>query len=142
MIVQERQQQAAADKQGEVEQQLVAAYVEGICRQARCRQVVLDGYLDQREEERVRCKEGEEKCNVCSRAAGKEVAEEVEEDKDISDSEENSKENSKVGSSSGECATQTKQEERQQEFKQQQQAQRRPQQTLIGQQQQEFAEVE
>jgi RecQ family ATP-dependent DNA helicase len=142
MIVQEGQQRAAADKQGEVEQQLVAAYVEGICGQARCRRVVLDGYLDRREEERVRCEEGEEKCDVCSRAAGEEVAEEAEEDKDISDSEENSEENSEVGSSSGECATQTEQEERRQEFEQQQQARRGPRQTLMGQRQQEFAEVE
>jgi superfamily II DNA helicase RecQ len=78
MIVQEGQQRAAEDKQAEVEQQLVRAYVEGTNKTARCRWVVLDGYLDRREEERVVCEEGEEKCDVCRGADGEEEDEEVE----------------------------------------------------------------
>jgi superfamily II DNA helicase RecQ len=77
MIVQEGQQRAAEDKQAEVEQQLVRAYVEGTDETATCRRVVLDGYLDRREEERVVCKEGEEKCDVCRGADSKEEDEEV-----------------------------------------------------------------
>jgi hypothetical protein len=78
IIVQEGEQQAAKDKQAEAEQQLVRAYV-GIDKTATCRQVVLDRYLDRRETERVACKEGEEKCNVCRGADSAEDDEEVEE---------------------------------------------------------------
>jgi superfamily II DNA helicase RecQ len=78
MIVQEGEQRAAKDKQAEAEQQLVRAYV-GIDETATCRRVVLDGYLDRRETERVACEEGEEKCDVCRGADGAEDNEEVEE---------------------------------------------------------------
>jgi superfamily II DNA helicase RecQ len=77
MIVQEGQQRAAEDKQAEVEQQLVRAYVEGTDETATCRRVVLDRYLDRQEEERVVCEEGEEKCDVCRGADGEEEDEEV-----------------------------------------------------------------
>ena len=80
MIVQEGQQQAAEDKQAEVEQQLVRAYVEGTDKTATCRQVVLDRYLDRQEKEQVACKEGEEKCNVCREADSKEEEEDIEEE--------------------------------------------------------------
>jgi superfamily II DNA helicase RecQ len=40
IIVQEGEQRAAEDKQAEVEQQLVRAYVEGIDETATCRRVV------------------------------------------------------------------------------------------------------
>jgi hypothetical protein len=40
-------------------------YVEGVDGTVQCRRVVLDRYLDMRKRERVRYKEGEEKCNVC-----------------------------------------------------------------------------
>ncbi|KAI1663164.1 DEAD/DEAH box helicase [Pyrenophora tritici-repentis] len=60
MMVQDGEQRAADDKQGEAEQRLVRAYVEGIDEAATCRRIVLDGYLDRREAERARCEEGEE----------------------------------------------------------------------------------
>ncbi|KAI2474403.1 ATP-dependent DNA helicase Q5, partial [Pyrenophora tritici-repentis] len=63
MMVQDGEQRAADDKQGEAEQRLVRAYVEGIDEAATCRRVVLDGYLDRREAERARCEEGEESSN-------------------------------------------------------------------------------
>jgi superfamily II DNA helicase RecQ len=78
MIVQEGEQRAAEDEQTKAEQQLVRAYV-GIDETATCRRVVLDGYLDRRETERVVCEEGEEKCDVCRGADGAEDDEEVEE---------------------------------------------------------------
>ena len=80
IIMQEGEQQAAKDKQAEVEQQLVRAYVKGIDKTATCRQVVLDRYLDRREKEQVVCKEGEEKCNVCKGADSKEEDKEIEEE--------------------------------------------------------------
>jgi hypothetical protein len=109
IIVQEGQQQAAEDKQAEVEQQLVRAYVKGTNKTARCRQVVLDRYLDRQEEEQVVCKEGEEKCNVCRGADSKE------EDKEVG--EEDSK-GSKGGSSNKEDAdtVEAEQEEARQVF--------------------------
>jgi RecQ family ATP-dependent DNA helicase len=135
MIVQEGQQRAAEDKQAEVEQQLVRAYVEGTDETATCRRVVLDGYLDRREEERVVCEEGEEKCDVCRGADGEEEDEEVGEEES---------EGSEGGSSNEEDAdtVEAEQEEARQVFDQQQQARRGPRQTLIQQRQQEFADVE
>jgi superfamily II DNA helicase RecQ len=47
MIVQEGGQRAAEDRQAEVEQHLVRAYVESMDGTATCRRVVLDGYLSQ-----------------------------------------------------------------------------------------------
>jgi superfamily II DNA helicase RecQ len=64
IIVQEGEQRAAENKQTKVKQQLVQAYV-SIDETATCRRVVLDGYLDRRETERVVCEKGEEKCDVC-----------------------------------------------------------------------------
>ncbi|KAE8823003.1 hypothetical protein PTNB85_10182 [Pyrenophora teres f. teres] len=75
-MVQDGEQRAADDKQGEAEQRLVRAYVEGIDEAATYRRVVLDGYLDRREAERARCEEGEERYNVCIRADGEEIEEE------------------------------------------------------------------
>lgn len=132
MIVQEGQQRAAEDKQGEVEQQLVGAYVEGKGGTATCRRVVLDGYLDRREKERVGCEEGEEKCDVCRGTDGEGEGEgeaELEEDKDDSGDEE-------------ENTADVEREEMRQAFEDQQQARRGPRQTLIQQRQQEFADVE
>ncbi|KAI2476310.1 ATP-dependent DNA helicase recQ [Pyrenophora tritici-repentis] len=62
MMAQDGEQRAADDKQGEAEQRLVRAYVEGIDEAATCRRVVLDGYLDRREAERARG--NIESCNV------------------------------------------------------------------------------
>jgi superfamily II DNA helicase RecQ len=100
MIVQEGEQRAAEDKQAEAEQQLVRAYV-GIDETATCRRVVLDGYLDRRETERVVCEEGEEKCDVCRGADGAEEDEEIEEVEEASESGE-SVESSENGSSNEE----------------------------------------
>jgi superfamily II DNA/RNA helicase len=134
MIVQEGQQRAAEDKQAEVEQQLVRAYVEGMDETVTCRRAVLDGYLDRREEERVGCEEGEEKCDVC-RGADSEEEEEVEEEES---------QGGEGGSSNEEDAdtVEAEREEAQQVFNQQQQARRGPRQTLMQQRQQEFADVE
>ncbi|KAI8930521.1 hypothetical protein NX059_012133 [Plenodomus lindquistii] len=109
MVVQEGQQRAAEDKQGEVEQQLIQAYVEGIDGQAMCRRVVLDGYLDGRGEERVGCEAGEEKCDVCRRAGGEE-SEESEESEEEEEEEEEER-NGQGGSSSDEDAGRAEQEE-------------------------------
>ncbi|KAK7178083.1 hypothetical protein PSPO01_15863 [Paraphaeosphaeria sporulosa] len=65
MIVQEGAQRAAKDRQEEKEHALVRALV-GEGEGQRCRRAVLGGYLDRSEVERVGCKEGEEKCDVCS----------------------------------------------------------------------------
>ena len=64
MMVQDGDQRAAKDSQDEAEQALVRWYV-GESGAARCRRVVLHGYLDRREIERSGCKEGEERCDVC-----------------------------------------------------------------------------
>ena len=115
MIVQEGEQRAAEDKQAEVEQQLVRAYVEGIDETATCRRVVLDRYLDRREKERVVCEEGEEKCDVCRGADGEEEDEEESEEDE--------------GGSSNEEDTDTVEAEREEArrvFEQQQQARRGP----------------
>jgi hypothetical protein len=138
MIVQEGEQQAAEDKQTEAEQELVRAYV-SIDKTATCRQVVLDGYLDRQETERLACEEGEEKCNVCRRVDSAEHDEEVEE----------TSESSQDGSSNKEEMNRVKAErdkaerdEARQVFEQQQQKQRGPRQTIIQQRQQEFADIE
>ena len=64
IIVQEGAQHAAKDRQEEKEHALVRALV-GEGEAVRCRRVVMGGYLDRREAERVGCEEGEEKCDVC-----------------------------------------------------------------------------
>jgi superfamily II DNA helicase RecQ len=136
IIVQEGEQRAAEDKQAEVEQQLVRAYVEGKDETVICRRVVLDGYLDRREKERVGCEEGEEKCDVCRRADNEE---EDEEEIEAEESEEDE------GGSSNEEDTGTVEAEREEArrvFEQQQQARRGPRQTLTQQRQQEFADIE
>jgi superfamily II DNA helicase RecQ len=136
MIVQEGEQRAAEDKQAEVEQQLVRAYVEGKDETAICRRVVLDGYLDKREKERVGCEEGEEKCDVCRRADDEEEDEEEMEEEESEEDE---------GGSSNEEDTGTVEAEREEArrvFEQQQQARRGPRQTLTQQRQQEFADME
>lgn len=140
MIVQEGEQRAAEDKQAEVEQQLVRAYVEGIDETATCRRVVLDGYLDRREKERVVCEEGEEKCDVCRGADG----EEEDEEKTEEEMEEEESEEDEGGSSNVEDTdtVEAEREEARRVFEQQQQARRGPRQTLIQQRQQEFADVE
>ena len=139
MIVQEGEQRAAEDRQAEAEQQLVRAYV-GIDQTVTCRRVVLDGYLDRRETERVVCEEGEEKCDVCRRADGVEDDEEVEE---ASESGENS-ESSEGGSRNEEemDTVDAERDEARRVFEQQQQARRGPRQTLIQQRQQAFADME
>jgi hypothetical protein len=63
--VQDGDQRAPKDEQEEAEQALVRVYV-GESGAARCRRVVLDGYLDRREVERAGREEGEERCNICS----------------------------------------------------------------------------
>jgi RecQ family ATP-dependent DNA helicase len=136
MIVQEGEQRAAEDKQAEVEQQLVRAYVEGKDETVICRRVVLDGYLDRREKERVGCEEGEEKCDVCRRADDEEEDEEEMEEEESEEDE---------GGSSNEEDTGTVEAEREEArrvFEQQQQARRGPRQTLTQQRQQEFADME
>jgi RecQ family ATP-dependent DNA helicase len=141
MIVQEGEQRAAEDKQAEVEQQLVRAYVEGKDETAVCRRVVLDGYLDRREKERVGCEEGEEKCDVCR---GADDEEEDEEEMEEEDSEEEDSEEDEGGSSNEEDTdtVEVEREEARRVFEQQQQARRGPRQTLTQQRQQEFADVE
>jgi RecQ family ATP-dependent DNA helicase len=126
MIVQDGNQRAASNKQEEAEQALVQSYV-GESEATRCRRVVLDGYLDRQEVERVGCKEGEQRCDVC----GEEDAEE-EDSEESSDSEE----------ISGDIDGESEREERQRRFEQQQRERQGPSQTLMQQRQQEFGDVE
>jgi superfamily II DNA helicase RecQ len=138
IIVQEGEQRAAKDKQAEAEQQLVRAYV-GIDKTATCRQVVLDRYLDRRETEQVACEEGEEKCNVCREADSAEDNKEVEEASESSQDSSSNKEEIDIAKAERDKAQRDK---ARRVFKQQQQAQRGPQQTIIQQRQQEFADIE
>jgi hypothetical protein len=141
MIVQEGEQRAAEDKQTEAEQHLVRAYV-GIDETATCRRVVLDGYLDRRETERVACKEGEEKCDVCRRADGAEDDEEVEEASESSESSEDGSSNEEEMNTAEAERDEAQRDEARRVFEQQQQARRGPRQTIIQQRQQEFADIE
>jgi superfamily II DNA helicase RecQ len=126
MIVQDGDQRAAKDKQDEVEQALVQSYV-GESGAARCRRVVLDGYLDRREVERAGCEEGEERCDVCQ---GEEAEEEDGEDpSEVKEME------------AGESVGESEGEETQRTFEQQQRERQGPHQTLFQQRQQEFADV-
>jgi superfamily II DNA helicase RecQ len=140
IIVQDGNQRAAKDSQDEAEQALVRSYV-GESGAARCRRVVLDGYLDRQEVERSRCEEGEERCNVCR-------GEELEEDnKQPSDNEQPSDVEMGAGESDEESKREetrreeTRREETRREFKQQQRERQGPRQTLIQQRQHEFADV-
>jgi RecQ family ATP-dependent DNA helicase len=133
MMVQEGQQRPAEDKQEEVEQRLVGAYVEGVDGAARCRRVVLDGYLDRRETERVACEEGEEKCDVCR---GADEEEDEDEEEEGGASKESSVDQDDMDT------VDVEQEEIRQVFDQQQQERRGPRQTLIQQRQQEFTDME
>jgi hypothetical protein len=153
MIVQEGEQRAAEDKQAEADHQLVRAYV-GIDKLVTCQRVVLDGYLDRRETERVACEEGEEKCNVCRGADSAEDDEEVEEASESSqDSSSNEEEMDIVEAVRDEAQRdkaqrdeaqrdEAQRDEARRVFKQQQQARRGPRQTIIQQRQQEFADIE
>jgi superfamily II DNA helicase RecQ len=129
MLVQDGDQRAAKDKQDEVDQALVQSYV-GESGAARCRRVVLDGYLDRREVERAGCEEGEERCDVCR---GEEAEEETEE--------EDSEDPSDVEIGPGESEEESQREEAQRTFQQQQRERQGPHQTLIQQRRQEFADV-
>jgi superfamily II DNA helicase RecQ len=125
MIVQDGNQRAAKDKQDEAEQALVRSYV-GESGAAQCRRVVLDGYLDRREEARAGCEEGEERCDVCQGE----------------DTEEDSKQSSDSEEMAGEMDGDGEREETQRAFEQQQRERQGPRQTLIYQRQHEFADVE
>jgi hypothetical protein len=102
---------------------LVRSYV-GESRATQCRRVVLDGYLDRSEVERVGCEEGEERCDVCRGEA-------AEDSEDASDSEERT----------GESEQESDSEETRRIFEQQQRERQGPHHTLIQQRQQEFADV-
>ena len=145
MMVQEGEQRVAEDKQAEVEQQLVRAYVEGVDGAARCRRVVLDGYLDRREKERIACEEGEEKCDVCRQVDGEdEMGDEMVDEMgdDAEDATEDETEASTTEVEREEREEQEEREEARQRLSQQEQAWSGPRQTLIQQRQQEFADME
>jgi superfamily II DNA/RNA helicase len=127
IIGQEGDGRACDDKQTEAEQQLVRLYVEGEESTTRCRRRVLDAYLDGREG-REGCEEGEERCDVC-RTPDEEGGEDGGEDDDGSDAEEMD-------------VVETEGEEAQRAFQQQEQERQGPQQTVIQQRHQEFADVE
>jgi RecQ family ATP-dependent DNA helicase len=127
IVGQEGDERACDDKQTEAEQLLVQLYVEGKGGVARCRRVVLDGYLDRRETERVGCEEEEEQCDICR---GHEVETEEEES-----SENNSEEEEiEVGGS--------EREDMQDVFEQRERERQGPRQTLIQHRQEEFADME
>jgi superfamily II DNA helicase RecQ len=115
IIVQDSDQRAAKDSQDKAEQVLVRLYI-GESSAAQCRRVVLDGYLDRREVERLGCEEEEEGCNVCR-------GEEAEEDsKQPSDSEQPS-DSKEIA---GEIDRESEREEMQRTFEQQQRKQHSP----------------
>ncbi|TKA22027.1 hypothetical protein B0A49_14051, partial [Cryomyces minteri] len=89
----------------EKERQLVQRYVRGENGIGTCRRVVLDGYLDGRDD-RVGCEDGEELCDICG-GGDREEGEEM--DEDITENE-------------GE----TEQADVQREFRQQERDRRRP----------------
>jgi superfamily II DNA helicase RecQ len=136
MIVQDGDQRAADDKQTEAEQALVRTFAGAGGRAAQCRRVVLDGYLDRREEKRVGCEGGEEKCDVCRSGGGEAESE--------SEHGNSSTEETDVGEEMDveEAEWEAEREERQQAFAQQQQQRQGPRQTLMRLRQGEFADVE
>nr|GEZ17793.1 RecQ helicase L2 [Tanacetum cinerariifolium] len=145
MMVQEGEQRAAEDKQAEVEQQLVRAYVDGTDGGATCRRVVLDGYLDRRERPRERCEDGEEKCDVCRQVDGDDAGDDAGDDVE-NETEDETEDGREVEIEDG--ATEAAQEEREgqeegrQRLSRQEQAWSGPRQTMIQQRQQAFADME
>ncbi|KAK7177507.1 DNA helicase [Paraphaeosphaeria sporulosa] len=135
MIVQEGAQRAAEDRQEEKEHGLVRALV-GEGERERCRRVVLGGYLDRREVERVGCEEGEEKCDVC-RGGGEESSEESSEEEETDTVE-----------AGGEMDTveaeevERERDEMQRTFRQQEQSWRGPRQRFIEERQESYASME
>ncbi|KAF1952588.1 hypothetical protein CC80DRAFT_572362 [Byssothecium circinans] len=127
IIGQEGDERACDGTQTKAEQALVQLYVEGESGVAGCRRVVLDGYLDRREMERVGCEEGEEPCDVC-----REPDVEIEEGESSEDNSE--EEETEVGG--------REREDMQDVFKQRERERQGPRQTLIQHRQQEFADVE
>ena len=137
MIVQDGDQRAAKDIQDEAEQALVRWYV-GESGAARCRRVVLDGYLDRREIERSGCEEGEKRCDVCRGEEAAEASEEPSDSEQPSDNEQPSD----VEIGAAESDEESGREETRREFEQQQRERQGPRQTLIQHRQHEFADVE
>lgn len=141
MIVQEGAQRAAEGEREEREHGLVRALV-GEGEAATCRRVVLGGYLDGREVERVGCEEGEEKCDMC-RGAKEETDEEMEEE-----SEAGSSDGGEMGAvetereRGAERERETEREEVQRAFRQQEQTRRGPRQRLMQVQQEAYASME
>lgn len=138
MIVQDGDQRAAKDSQDEAEQTLVRWYV-GESGAVRCRRVVLDGYLDQRETGRAGCEEGEQRCDVCR---GEEAEEEDSESPSDSKPPSNNERSSEVEIETGESEGEDEREEMRRTFEQQQRERQGPHQTAIQQRQQEFGDVE
>lgn len=139
MIVQEGAQRAAEGEREEREHGLVRALV-GEGEAATCRRVVLGGYLDSREVERVGCEEGEEKCDVC-RGAQEETDEEMGEE----ESEAGSSDGGEMGAveaGGAERQRETEREEVQRAFRQQEQTRRGPRQRLMQVQQEAYASME
>jgi superfamily II DNA helicase RecQ len=139
MIVQEGAQRAAKDRQEEKEHALVRALV-GEGEGQRCRRAVLGGYLDRSEVERVGCKEGEEKCDVCS---GEGTDEEIREETDEEMGEEGSGGEAVVGEVEAVAVErETEREGVRRAFQQQQQVRRAPRQRLMQVQQEAYANME
>lgn len=144
MIVQDGDQRAADNKQTEAEQVLVRRFAGAVGGAAQCRRVVLDGYLDRREEARVGCEEGEEKCDVCQ---GSSRSEEESETETEAEAEAEAEMEAEHGNSSAEMDVEgteweARREERQQAFAQQELQRQGPRQTLMQRRQEEFADVE
>ena len=141
MMVQEGVQPAAEDGQEEKEHGLVRALV-GEGERERCRRVVLGGYLDRREVERVGCEEGEEKCDVCR--GGEESSEE--EDIDIAEvgGEADTIEAEAMEAEAMEAGevAEREREERQRTFRQQEQMWRGPRQRFVEERQASYASME
>ncbi|KAF2008251.1 P-loop containing nucleoside triphosphate hydrolase protein, partial [Aaosphaeria arxii CBS 175.79] len=124
----------AEDQQTQAEQAMVRSYVEGPNGLAQCRRVVLDGYLDRRGSERVRCEEGEEKCDVC-----RGNVDHVEENEDVSDASEADDQEADDQEADDQEA---EKEQQRQVFRQQERERQAARQRLIEERQQAFGEME
>jgi superfamily II DNA helicase RecQ len=149
IVEEEGEGRGRGDGQTEEEQQMVRLYMEGEDetenenrgKRRKCRRVVLDGYLDGRED-RDGCEEGEEVCDVCGgveveEEEGDKEAEEAEAEAEVEEVEE-----AEADEEDEEEVEEAAQEERRRQFQQQEQERRGPHLELIQDRQQEFTEVE
>lgn len=138
IIIEEGSERRREDGQTEQEHDLITEYVDGKDGIQSCRRVVVDRYLDGRED-RIRCTEDEEPCDICRGSNEEDEGDEEREDSnDVDNGEEIGKEG--VGAEVG--SEGIDREEQQREFQQQEQERRGPQRDFVQTRQQEGIEIE